>query len=201
MGSAREKKVFQSTYWKIEQPLFYVVALRDYWNLMCPGVSSNLNGISRRKTEDTNISADKWRIYQQNINTEQENNSLTLDIMVIYGIHLYLQKICFCWTSRQKYSWPRKIFPWDIRLFALQVWVVTLDVGIKMPEPWGHSQPWLSLAAPRASHDTGLMSAPGVINLCPRNAAARPFCSLPWPCPAMGPWPSPALTHPHGGSP
>lgn len=62
---------------------------------MCPGVSSNLNGISRRKTEDTNISADKWRIYQQNINTEQENNSLTFDIMVIYGIHLYLQKFAF----------------------------------------------------------------------------------------------------------
>lgn len=55
-------------------------------------MSPNLNAISMRKAEDTNISADIWRIYQQNMNIEQENNSLTLDIMVIYGTHLYLQK-------------------------------------------------------------------------------------------------------------
>lgn len=59
---------------------------------MCPGESPNLNGICRKKAEDVNISADILRMYQQNINKEQENNSMTLDIMVIYGIHFYLQK-------------------------------------------------------------------------------------------------------------
>lgn len=55
---------------------------------MCPGVPPNLNGISRRKAEDMNRSADIWRIYQQNINIQEENNSLTFDVMVINGIHL-----------------------------------------------------------------------------------------------------------------
>lgn len=59
---------------------------------MYPGVPLNPNGISRRKAEDMNISADIWRIYQQNVNIQQENNLLTFDVMVIYGIHLYLQK-------------------------------------------------------------------------------------------------------------